>query len=203
LRIIAHRTTSGVYPQNSIKSVLFLANNRIPAIEFDVCATNDGRFVVARPISLRRGTLETAVSLAQFLAVCRPLKVDMFLDLKFVDATLDQQQFLERLEQTIMKAGTGDHTVVISRSEKVLSQLRGRLLTGHIKSEIESESSCSCDMTLIPITKLSNSVVLGQKRIGNLVATKVDVSNIRLARDCKIENIMTDHAIEIRQMLQL
>jgi glycerophosphoryl diester phosphodiesterase len=180
---------------------VFLARHGISAVEFDVCRISDGRSVVAHPSSIDKGTSDSAIPFERFLEACRALDVDMFIDVKLIGGKLDEE-LPESLVQAVTKADCSDRVVVISRSEELLSRFRGTLLTGHIMSEIRSQSTCSCDMLLVPLARLSNDTVLAQTRGKKLVATQVAVSDIGLVQHHKLKDIMTDHAIEIAQALR-
>lgn len=201
MKIIAHGTTSEVYPPNSIESLLFLVGHGIRAVEFDVCKISGGRLVVAHPGLIEKEKLESASSFIDFLRVCSSISVNVFIDVKFTHLRFDRS-FLNSVMETILEVGMEKRSVIISWSEKALSLFRGRIATGHITSEIKSESYCLYDMLLVPITKFQGNVILSERWKRKLVATEVDISNVQLVQKFSPYAIMTNHAIQLQALIK-
>lgn len=200
MKVIAHKTTSGVYPPNSIHSLLFLVRHGISAVEFDVCRARDGRLVVAHPGLMKTKMLRTASGFLDFLEVCNSASVDVFVDVKFTDWRFDEA-FLDSIMNTIFDVDMYERSVIISRSEKVLSRFRDNIATGFIISDTKSELLHNYDMLLVPIQKLSDDIVALHRWEGKLVATKVDISNVKLAQESNLYAIMTNYAIEVQESI--
>lgn len=201
MKIIAHRTTSGLYPPNSIQSLLFLVDHGVSAIEFDVCKSSNGKNVVAHPGLIERGMLDVSTPLKDFLGLCYSKCLDVFVDIKFTDLKFDRS-FLRSVMETILEVGIGKQTVVISRSGKVLAQFKDTVATGCIMSEIKPESSCPWDLLLIPIITFQEYVDTLGNDTSRLVVTDVDKSNFEVTRGHNLFAMMTNNAIELQALMR-
>jgi glycerophosphoryl diester phosphodiesterase len=198
LKIIAHRTTSGVYPPNSIESLLFLAERGIRAVEVDICKSN-GKIVAAHPGLVKEAALAASSLFADFLKVCKSMDIEVFVDIKFTDFKLNHL-FLKSVGEIISDIGMVKQSVVISRAGSVLSQYRGKIAIGYITTKINPEFLQFYDALLVPLENFRDSVIPLKWR-KKIVATGVDTSNVELLRKFNLCAIMTEYPIEIQTLL--
>lgn len=201
LKIISHRTTSKLYPPNSIESLLYLKKKGISAVEFDVCNTRQGKSVVAHPGFMSEEKIVSSTSFETFVEVCNSNQVEVFIDIKFIDFKFDSS-FLDLVKEKIFNSGMDKHSVIISRSKEILIEFKGILPTGCITPKIEAEPFSKWDMLLCPIITIDEDTVLSRLEKQRLVATEVDISNIRLVKELKPYAIMTDYAIEVQELMR-
>jgi glycerophosphoryl diester phosphodiesterase len=199
MRVIAHRVTSGIYPSNSIGSLLFLISNGITAVEIDVCKIGKQLLVVHPAEMSKHAGISSFPPLDEFLKICKSHDVEVFIDVK----TKNNNDFIffKSIKQIISDLGMGDHSIIISKFQEILFQFKNEIRTGYIVNEFLPQLLLVHNFLLIPLNSLLKTKTSALKWGQYIIATGVTISDIELLRNLNIYGIMTDSPIDIYQLL--